>query len=128
MATAFEVQVSLESAWKKSDYFKRYVGEEDDNVTWGENFYETLEWLESVDSVETPVGTVFLDDDTERGGEGHGEEIYIIFRLQPNDGGEPQFFRIEGYYASWDGENWDDTDLTEVTREPYEAYRYAAKK
>ena len=45
------------------------------------------------------------------GGEGHGEYIYLVFKIGD------RYFRKTGYYASFDGSNWDGS-LEEV--EPFE--------
>jgi hypothetical protein len=47
--------------------------------------------------------------DGESGGEGSGESIWVVFRVGS------QYFRKSGYYASYDGSNWDG-DVQEVTR------------
>ena len=39
------------------------------------------------------------------GGEGSGEEMYLV--LKTTDGESVQYFRKDGYYASFDGSNWD---------------------
>lgn len=48
----------------------------------------------------------------QKGGEGEGEEYYLIFSV------EDQFFKVEGYYTSWNGANWDSAEVEEV--EPVE--------
>lgn len=40
------------------------------------------------------------------GGEGHGEDIYMVFKTTDADG-VVQLWRKDGYYASYDGDNWD---------------------
>jgi hypothetical protein len=39
------------------------------------------------------------------GGEGHGENVYMVFRLVNAQG--THFFKKEGYYASHYGTDWD---------------------
>lgn len=46
------------------------------------------------------------------GGEGHGEDIYMVFKTTDKDG-VVQLWRKDGYYASYDGDNWDG-DFREV--------------
>lgn len=53
--------------------------------------------------------------DGEHGGEGSGENIWQVWSVTADD--EVQYFRKQGYYASYDGSNWDG-DLYEV--EPFE--------
>lgn len=55
------------------------------------------------------VGKVRLIDSV-GGGEGSGEEMYLIFSVQPEGtkyASAVRFFRKDGYYASFDGSNWD---------------------
>ncbi|AXH49315.1 hypothetical protein HWB76_gp086 [Streptomyces phage Blueeyedbeauty] len=56
------------------------------------------------------LGTAYSVD-YEGGGEGQGENMWVVFRIGD------QLFRKYGYYSSWDGSDWDG-DLEEV--EPYE--------
>ena len=46
------------------------------------------------------------------GGEGHGEDIYMVVKTTDIDGVE-QYWRKDGYYVSYDGSNWDG-DFREV--------------
>ena len=48
------------------------------------------------------------------GGEGQGDQRYIVFRLTDENGDE-YFFKADGYYASYDGSSWDGTELYQVT-------------
>jgi hypothetical protein len=43
------------------------------------------------------------------GGEGSGEEMYLIFSVLPEGGyaWQRRYFQKNGYYASFDGANWD---------------------
>ncbi|MFF0498479.1 hypothetical protein ACFYU5_18885 [Nocardia aobensis] len=55
------------------------------------------------------IGNVRVVDSV-GGGEGSGEEMYLIFSVQPE--GEKyawnvKYYRKDGYYASFDGSNWD---------------------
>lgn len=47
------------------------------------------------------------------GGEGQGEETYVIFELKAALQ-DVRYFRIDGYYVSHDGFHYEDGDLTEV--------------
>lgn len=51
------------------------------------------------------------------GGEGQGDSIGYVLKIE-RPGGEIQYLRVAGYYASWDGANWEDADINLV--EPYE--------
>lgn len=92
------------------------TGEEADYIgdIWSE-FYESLMTKERHESGnkyswETvpvlPSGPVFLVEDF--GGEGMGDTRYVVFSVGD------QFFKVEGYYASWDGTTWDDPTPFEV--------------
>ncbi|MFE2997978.1 hypothetical protein ACFXG4_23530 [Nocardia sp. NPDC059246] len=66
-------------------------------------------WETGFDAVDVPdLGKVWVVD-TFGGGEGSGEEMYIIFRVLET-GERPyraRYFQKDGYYASFDGSNWD---------------------
>lgn len=66
-----------------------------------------LRWLE-IPGVD---GAIRVKERT--GGEGQGEQTYVIFELTgvPDC---PRYFRIDGYYVSHDGFHYEDGDLTEV--------------
>ncbi|WP_190822010.1 hypothetical protein [Saccharopolyspora pogona] len=50
--------------------------------------------------------------ETEGGGEGEGDHVHMVFRVVFDDG-SVRFFRIDGYYQSYDGTEIDG-DLFEV--------------
>lgn len=63
-------------------------------------------------------GTIAVVD-SEGGGEGSGEHMHIVFRVTHTDVHDlglprPQFFKVDGFYASWDGSSWDGSELYEV--------------
>jgi hypothetical protein len=88
---------------------------------WDE-FYETLSTKEHIEKYEwahapvLPSGPAFLVEDF--GGEGQGETRYVVFSV-----GE-QFFRVDGYYASWDGTTWEDPTPSEVIAKEVTVIRY----
>lgn len=125
MATAYEAQDAIVEGIKRSESWRAHKYTEDAPEKWGDDFYGMLDGFDYVKEIDTPLGPVSVEE-SDRGGEGHGEGIYVVFRLDGYDG-STQYFRVDGYYASWDGENWDDTDLFEVTKEPVQAFRYAKK-
>lgn len=57
-------------------------------------------------------GRTIAAESFDTGGEGHAEDIYMVFRTVDVDG-TVQYWRKEGYYASFDGDNWDG-DFREV--------------
>jgi ribosomal protein S3AE len=50
--------------------------------------------------------------ESDTGGEGHGEDIHMVFKTTDVDGTE-QYWRKEGCYTSYDGSEWDG-DFREV--------------
>lgn len=56
------------------------------------------------------------------GGEGKGEDCWFIFSI-----GE-QFFRINGYYSSWDGTDWTEGSLEEVFPREVTTINFLTKK
>jgi len=71
-----------------------------------------FEWYEAEDSVGTTYnvlgGVEIVDSDP--GGEGHGEYIYVVVRTVDTN----QYFRIDGYYASYGDGSQYDGDMYEV--------------
>ena len=83
------------------------------------------EWVDSVDDVSwDQVQEVFFWSDkdsypsddldswvsgvmTQGGGEGDGEYTCMVFKLVNRSTQEETFFKMEGYYASYDGTSWD---------------------
>lgn len=87
-----------------------YTKAEDFDTVWDE-FYESLV---SVDyaakghkTATLASGAVYIAED-HGGGEGDGEERFVVMSIGD------QFFKVSGYYASWDGSNWDDATPVEV--------------
>lgn len=54
------------------------------------------------------------------GGEGQGDQRYVVFSVGD------KFYRVDGYYASWDGSNWDDPTPYEVTPKEVTVIEYEA--
>lgn len=58
-------------------------------------------------SVELPSGNTATE--VERfGGEGKGDTYYVVFQIGD------KFYRVDGYYSSWEGANWDSAEPYEV--------------
>ena len=107
-------------------------------VTRKELFKELEEWFEShavqrwglFDALEDAVhGEVELPSGTlkhvvQKGGEGGGTTYFYVFSI-----GE-QLFRVDGYWASWDGVTYDDSlyALSEVEAVPTTIIEYKKKK
>ena len=107
-------------------WFNEPLQEEDHETEISENvwyeFYETLSTeahTKQFDWAKTPVlasGPAFVVEDF--GGEGQGETRYVVFSV-----GE-QFFRVDGYYASWDGTTWEDPTPHEVVAKEVTSIEY----
>lgn len=48
----------------------------------------------------------------QHGGEGQGDEYWIVFNAVSD--GQEQYFRIDGWYSSYNGSEFEDDDLFEV--------------
>lgn len=46
--------------------------------------------------------------EAQRGGEGQGDEYYIVLSIQDNDTKDKIYVRFSGYYDSWNGTEWDE--------------------
>lgn len=109
--TAREVQQALENhTWT----FGTTSYDENWRVIPGktETYTAEFEWFEAEDSVGQVYnvlgGVKVVDSDP--GGEGHGENIFIVFQAVETD----QYFRIDGYYASYGDGSLYDGDMYEV--------------
>jgi hypothetical protein len=58
----------------------------------------------------------------EYGGEGQGDDLWVVFQVGD------QFFKVEGYYSSWDGGRYDDPTPYEVEPVQVTVTEYRAKK
>lgn len=65
-------------------------------------------------------GPAYLVNDV-HGEDGDYEARYLIFQVGD------QLFRINGYYSSWDGDNWEDSDIREVEAYTETVTRYRNK-
>jgi hypothetical protein len=92
-----------------------YTSDYGDNVSWGA--VEELFWSYRDPKVEKEVGGSKVTLQEQHGGEGEGDEYWLVFRVENSDGSE-QFFRVDGYYASYDGTSWDGAQLREVNAVP----------
>jgi len=58
----------------------------------------------------------------EFGGEGHGDDLWVVFQVGD------QFFKVQGYYSSWDGGRYDDPTPFEVEPVQVTVTKYHRKK
>lgn len=92
-----------------------------DNEVWYE-FYEAIWGTKHNRENKTATlasGRALIEEDF--GGEGQGETRYVVFSVGD------QFFRVEGYYASWDGTTWDDPIPFEVEAKEVSVIKYERK-
>ena len=115
------------------DYFQNEIYP-DDRIEWDE-MRSVLEdggytpWKgDRINIKPFPHGKVLVEDDDETGGEGSQEDIYVVFSVaDPTRLGFKRYFRKTGYYASYDGSNWDG-DFTEVFPKQKEITVWVTKK
>lgn len=72
-------------------------------------------WSELGELSNEPVqdfGTV--DVVLQEGGEGQGDQYFIVWKLTDENGDE-YYFRADGYYSSYEGVEWDGAELRQVT-------------
>jgi hypothetical protein len=70
-------------------------------------------WYDMEDLSECVVhGITVSVAEADTGGEGHGEDVYIVFKTIDTKG-DTQYWRKDGYYASHYGTDWDG-DFREV--------------
>lgn len=93
------------------DWLQTYEHKED-YVSEGEPTYFYQAW----DAFQEEIwgdGTVELASGTAKtlkrfGGEGKGDAYYVVFQIGD------KFYRVDGYYSSWEGVNWDSAEPYEV--------------
>lgn len=61
------------------------------------------------------------------GGEGEGDSIGFVAQLTGVDG-DIQYFEMDGYYNSWDGSDWSEADIVEVTPKLVTVTEYVRKR
>lgn len=126
MVTAEEAQDALVKAYvddlKKDGYWRN-----DREATYLDELLSEYELSYGIikSPLESPIGVFEGVEDF--GGEGLGETRYFVVSLTDPDG-EVQYFRADGYYASWDGDNWDGAKLYEVEAVPVQKIEYRRKK
>ena len=60
--------------------------------------------------------TVLFKEEVQKGGEGEGDEYYHVFSVMLNN--KKTYFKIQGWYNSWNGVDWDGSEAFEVTPVP----------
>ena len=95
-----------------------------DREVWGE-FYESLTSKASAEkygftTATLASGPAYIEED-HGGSEGDGETRFVVFSVGD------QFFQVDGYYASWDGTTWEDTEPFEVFPKEVTVIQYERK-
>jgi hypothetical protein len=80
------------------------------------DFVEVLEYCKQGEIVPLTVGDATVVD-AQWGKEGGGDKIWVVFQIGN------QLFRKEGYYSSYNGDEWDE-DITEVKAIPKTVFVY----
>ncbi len=81
--------------------------EDDSTPDW--NFMNEWSWKDN--TFLDGIGHVSVEQD-HGGGEGDGEERWVVIRVENSEG--TRYFRIDGYYMSYDGSHFDG-ELREVS-------------
>lgn len=55
------------------------------------------------------------------GGEGEGDDYWFVFKV------EGQFFKVEGFHSSWEGVNWEGSEIKEVEAREVTVIQYFYK-
>lgn len=100
-------------------YSAKYGSDEDREYESFERAWEEFREYLYGNGIDLPSGRAKLVADF--GGEGQGEELWVVFSLGD------QLFRVDGYYASWDGSNWDGAEPYEVEPVPVVVTQYNRK-
>lgn len=104
------------------DWFVNDYEYKDDFVEDGDTIYFYKAWEGFQDAI-WGSGTVELASGTAKtltrfGGEGKGDTYYVVFQI-----GE-KIYRVDGYYSSWEGVNWDSAEPYEVKPKEVTIIRY----
>lgn len=78
-------------------------------------YYNSWYWFYNNDQELPEIGTAKEVD--RYGGEGQGDDLWVVFKVEPADGSDVRYFRKSGYHQSHDG-SYFDGELEEVV--PFE--------
>jgi len=107
-----EVLRRANDSWYITRYGSDYVYEPDLWEGEVDSWYDVEEGFDYKNQSFVIDGVKIEKAEFDTGGEGHGEDIYMVFKTTDADG-NVQYWRKDGYYASYDGSNWDG-DFREV--------------
>lgn len=97
----------LSAATGKPEYHYNYG----DNVAW--DAIEEIFYVYSGDPIVQEIAGSRVTLEQQVGGEGEGDEYFLVFKVD-NPDGSVQYFRKDGYYTSYEGTGWDSGELHEV--------------
>lgn len=130
MATAAEVQQAVIDTYVEQQKAKGYWDvDEDEDPTYFDTLLIESDFLYDLEknALETTLGTVEMVENV--GGPGEGETRYFVVSLTNSSDGEVNnYFRVDGYYASWDGDSWEGAEFYEVEAVPVQKIEYRRKK
>ena len=99
MAKSTQIQQEIVD-WYKAE------ADSDEEVYFDEAWPEFNEMIWGSGTVDLPSGEAKTLDSY--GGEGKGDEYWVVFQV-----GE-KIYRVDGYYSSWEGVNWESAEPYEV--------------
>lgn len=100
---------------EKAEYFDQAWDEFNDALI-TKDYEEKYGWNTPV----LPSGPAYKVD--EYGGEGQGDSLWVVFSVGD------KFYKMEGYYSSWDGGSWEDGKPYEVEPHEVTVIQYREKK
>lgn len=104
-------ELDLQAAILNHEYsYRDYYGElcVQEGTSWGEF------WAEEHDELDIPeFGKLSVIETV--GGEGQGDHAHVVFKLV-DAVGSVTYYKVDGYYSSYDGVDWDGSDLYSVQK------------
>lgn len=73
------------------------------------------DWVDSKTNDSPVPGLGVVEQVKEYGGMGQGDDLWVVFKVAEPGTGHERYFRVDGYYSSYEGCNWEDASLAEVT-------------
>lgn len=89
-----------------------------------EAFYDILTSFDGTEDsgIHLPSGVCYHEDEVD-----DRDDFYIVFSFTDAKG-EKKFYKISGFYSSWDGVSWEDAEMTRVYPEKITVTQYSSKK
>lgn len=96
---------------------------------WRNDIIYNFRWLSPSDKllVELAEKGYIIRSEDHYGGEGRGDEYWDVFSVENN--GEKTYFRLNGWYASYEGATFDDPfDFEKVKKVPVQVFEWVVDK